>query len=65
MTRTYIYLDHAATTPMRAEVLEAMRPYFSDRFGNPSSVHGQGRAARSALEEARSRLAAAIGARRR
>lgn len=65
MGRTYIYMDHAATTPMRPEVAEAMRPHFGDRFGNPSSVHGQGRAARSALEEARSRLAAAIGARRR
>ncbi|MEN8376327.1 MAG: cysteine desulfurase family protein [Gemmatimonadota bacterium] len=65
MTRTYIYLDHAATTPVRPEVVEAMRPYFSESFGNPSSVHGQGRAARSALEEARARLAGAIGARRR
>lgn len=65
MTRTYIYLDHAATTPVRPEVVEAMRPHFETRFGNPSSVHGQGRAARSALEEARARLAGAIGARRR
>jgi len=65
MGRDYIYMDHAATTPMRPEVVEAMRPHFGDRFGNPSSVHGQGRAARSALEEARNRLAAAIGARRR
>ncbi|HSM37338.1 MAG TPA: cysteine desulfurase family protein [Longimicrobiales bacterium] len=65
MTRTYIYLDHAATTPMRPEVFEAMRPHFEERFGNPSSVHGQGRASRTALEEARARLAAAIGARRR
>lgn len=65
MGRTYIYMDHAATTPMRPEVAEAMRPHFGVRFGNPSSVHGQGRSARSALEEARSRLAAAIGARRR
>lgn len=65
MTRTYIYLDHAATTPVRPEVAEAMRPHFESSFGNPSSVHGQGRAARSALEEARSRLAGAIGAKRR
>lgn len=65
MGRDYIYMDHAATTPMRPEVVEAMRPHFGDRFGNPSSVHGRGRAARSALEEARNRLAAAIGARRR
>ncbi|HUG01979.1 MAG TPA: cysteine desulfurase family protein [Longimicrobiales bacterium] len=65
MNRTYIYLDHAATTPVRPEVVEAMRPHFEASFGNPSSAHGQGRAARSALEEARGRLAAAIGARRR
>src|SRR5438874_11742458 len=37
-----IYLDHAATTPVRPEVLEAMLPYFSERFGNPSSVHRAG-----------------------
>lgn len=65
MTRTYIYLDHAATTPMRPEVADAMAPHFGSGFGNPSSVHGRGRAARNALEEARSRLAAAIGAKRR
>ena len=62
MTRTYIYLDHAATTPMRPEVADAMATHFGTGFGNPSSVHGQGRAARNALEEARSRLAAALGA---
>jgi len=59
-----IYLDHAATTAMREEVREAMRPYESERFGNPSSSHRWGRQARGALEESRERLAAAIGARR-
>lgn len=57
-----IYLDNAATTPMRREVRDAMRPYFSDRFGNASSLHRWGREARAALEEARERLAGAIGA---
>jgi len=57
-----IYLDNAATTPMRREVREAMRPYFSERFGNASSLHRWGREARAALEEARERLASAIGA---
>jgi len=61
---TPIYLDHAATTPVRPEVLEAMLPFFGERFGNPSSAHAFGRAARGALEEARERVAASIGARR-
>ena len=57
-----IYLDYAATTPMRREGREAMRPYFDDRFGNASSVHRWGRAARSGLEDARARVAAVLGA---
>ncbi|MDZ7631643.1 MAG: cysteine desulfurase family protein [Gemmatimonadaceae bacterium] len=57
-----IYLDHAATTPVRAEVLEAMTPFFCERFGNPSSVHRWGRVARTALDEARSRIAACLRA---
>jgi len=57
-----IYLDHAATTPTRAAVLEAMLPYFGPRFGNPSSVHRWGREARVALDDARARLAASLGA---
>ncbi len=56
--------DLAATTPVRPEVAEAMRPYLADAYGNPSSTHGVGRAARAALEEARERVAAALGARR-
>lgn len=57
-----IYLDSAATTPVRREVREAMRPFLADRFGNPSSVHRWGRQARAALEEARERLATTLGA---
>lgn len=60
-----IYLDHAATTLMRPEVRQAMAPYQDERFGNPSSTHRWGRQARNALEEARERVAAALGARRR
>ncbi|MFW6079038.1 MAG: cysteine desulfurase family protein [Gemmatimonadota bacterium] len=57
-----LYLDHAATTPIRPEVREAMAPYLDGRFGNPSSVHRWGREARSALERARERVAAVLGA---
>ncbi|MCU0625442.1 MAG: cysteine desulfurase [Gemmatimonadaceae bacterium] len=57
-----IYLDHAATTPVREEVLAAMTPYFSVRFGNPSSSHRVGREARAAFDEARERIAACLGA---
>jgi cysteine desulfurase len=58
-----IYLDHAATTPVRPEVLEAMAPFYGPRFGNPSSLHRWGREARTALDEARERLANCLGAR--
>ncbi|MBK7906315.1 MAG: cysteine desulfurase [Gemmatimonadetes bacterium] len=57
-----IYLDHAATTPVRPEVLEAMTPYFSGRFGNASSTHRWGREARAALDEARERVARCLNA---
>jgi cysteine desulfurase len=60
--RELIYLDHSATTPVRAELLEAMLPFFGPRFGNPSSTHRWGREARVALDEARERLARALGA---
>jgi cysteine desulfurase len=56
-----IYLDHAAATPLRPEVREAMEPLLSGLFGNPSSVHRWGRAAREHLEDARERTAAALG----
>jgi len=57
-----IYLDHAATTPVRDEVLAAMQPFFGARFGNPSSVHRWGREARTALDEAHERVARCLGA---
>jgi cysteine desulfurase len=56
-----IYLDHAATTPLRREALEAMLPYLTDRFGNASSAHSFGRAAHAGLDEARERVAGALG----
>jgi cysteine desulfurase len=58
-----VYLDHAATTPVRPEVLEAMLPYLTAQsFGNPSSAHRFGRAARAGIELARRQIAEAIGA---
>lgn len=57
-----IYLDHAATTPLRREALEAMLPYLGEQFGNPSSPHAWGRRARIALDEAHERIATAIHA---
>lgn len=57
-----IYLDHAATTPLDAEVLAAMMPYFSQQAGNPSSIHRPGRAARQALDEARDLVGSVLGA---
>jgi cysteine desulfurase len=58
-----VYLDHAATTSIDAEALEAMMPYLQGEFGNPSSVHGFGQRARGAIDEARAQVAALIGAR--
>src|SRR5450755_943964 len=57
-----IYLDHAATTPVRREVVDAMLPYLLEHWGNPSSGHASGRAARQGLDEAHARLAASLGA---
>ena len=51
-----IYLDNAATTPAAPEVVEAMLPYFSLKFGNPSSLHSAGQEARRAVEAARAEL---------
>jgi len=59
-----IYLDHSATSPVRREVLDAMLPYLERSFGNPSSIHRLGREARAAMEEARERVATALGAKR-
>jgi len=55
-----VYLDHAATTPIRNEVREAMEPYLSESFGNPSSLHRWGREASAALENARATVAEAL-----
>jgi cysteine desulfurase len=55
-----IYLDHAAATPLRPEALEAMLPYLTSEFGNPSSAHAVGRRARMALDEAHERLARVV-----
>ena len=57
-----IYLDHNASTPVLPQVLEAMLPYFSQHFGNPSSQHAFGRAAKAAVELAREQVAGLIGA---
>ena len=56
-----LYVDHAATTPMRPEVVEAMAPFLRERHGNPSGVHSISRRAKDALEEARERVAAVLG----
>jgi cysteine desulfurase len=56
-----IYLDHAATTPLHPDVLEAMRPYYTEFFGNPSSTHSYGRAAKTAVNRSRDFIAGALG----
>ena len=57
-----IYLDYAATTPTHPEVMKAMLPYFTESFGNPSSIHSYGQEAKDAIERARNKVAALIGA---
>ena len=57
-----IYLDHAATTPLRREALEAMLPYLTEQFGNASSLHSAGRRARAGLDEAHEKVGRALGA---
>jgi cysteine desulfurase len=57
-----IYMDNAATTAVRKEVLDAMLPYFTEHYGNPSSIHSVGRDAKRAVEAARRQVAAALGA---
>ncbi len=58
-----IYLDYAATTPTHPEVVKAMSPYFTEAFGNPSSIHSYGQEAKGAIEEARVKIASLISAR--
>ena len=65
MTSERIYLDYAATTPVHEDVLAAMLPYFSTLGYNPSSVHAEGRRAKAALDDARDRVARALGASRK
>jgi cysteine desulfurase len=57
-----IYMDHSATTPLAPEVLQAMLPYFSEKFGNASSLHSFGREAKEALEESREKVAGLLEA---
>ncbi|SKA81637.1 cysteine desulfurase [Caloramator quimbayensis] len=57
-----VYMDHAATTYVKPEVLDAMMPYFTENFGNPSSIYTFSRKSKSAIEEAREKVAKAIGA---
>ena len=57
-----LYLDHNATTPLLSEVLDAMQPYLTTHFGNPSSAHAYGREAKAAVERAREAVAALVGA---
>ena len=61
MTAPLAYLDHAATTPLRPEALDAMLPYLTEHFGNPSGSHGVSRAARRAVDEARDAVAECLG----
>lgn len=62
MDNRIIYLDHAATTPVKPEVLEEMMPYFTNKFGNASSIYSIGRESKKAIEEAREKVAKALGA---
>jgi cysteine desulfurase len=57
-----VYLDHNASTPLAPEVVEAMRPFFTEHFGNPSSHHWAGAPAKAAVERARAQVAGLLGA---
>lgn len=61
-TKPIVYMDHSATTPVREEALAAMQPYFTDFYGNPSSIHAVGRRAGVALAQARRTVASLVGA---
>src|SRR5215470_4839577 len=58
-----VYLDNNATTPVLPEVLEAMKPYFAEHFGNASSIHHHGQETRAAVERARESVASLLGCR--
>lgn len=58
----YIYMDNAATTPVKKEVLDEMLPYFTEKFGNPSSIYAIGRESRKAIENSREKVAKVLGA---
>lgn len=62
MNKKNIYFDHNATTPLREKVREAIEPYLSEKFGNPSSLHEPGRLAKKGLEQAREQIAQLLGA---
>mgnify|MGYP005841343071 CR=1 FL=1 len=62
MNMKRIYLDHAATTPMRPEVLQAMFPYFQEKFGNPFTLYSYGQEAKDDIGGAREKVASVIGA---
>lgn len=57
----FVYVDHAATSPLHPDVLEAMMPFYTTHYGNPSSIHQAGRRARAALDQARSDIASMLG----
>ncbi|MDW8185710.1 MAG: aminotransferase class V-fold PLP-dependent enzyme, partial [Anaerolineae bacterium] len=61
MAARTVYIDHSATTPVDPRVVEAMRPYFTEIYGNSASIHRFGRAAAKALEESRRTVAAILG----
>src|SRR4030042_1081054 len=60
-----IYMDYAAACPVDERVLAAMTPFFREKFGNPSSLHADGRQPRKALEEARAKIASLVNAKRK
>lgn len=62
MTKRNVYMDHSATTAVDTSVLEAMLPFFSDRYGNPNSIHSWGREARRGVDAARGQVASLINA---
>ena len=62
MEKRNVYMDHAATTPVHPKSLEAMLPYFSEKYGNPSSIYGVARESRKALDDARETVAGILGA---